>query len=247
VSFPPAFNQGGIGGGYMGDYDQAVADNGFFYTTWGDNRLGDAFHAHQPDVRLAKIPVSGMEDPEPAGRASPFAAARSAASPSPGEGAELLGTEPAQPLLAEAVTPRRTAGADTAFLHGLDARLAGLGRVTFGLASGHTDRLDASAAGWGGFMGQEPRDGSEFASPGNQGVQCHMHLLTVLLSEMGNLLGHDHDADRLMAQALTAGTRREPGSDARLGDWTVSLPSIDVPIDALAGSDPTCPWNCRRK
>jgi hypothetical protein len=43
---------------YMGDYDTA-ADNGFFYTTWGDNRLGDAFHAHQPDVRLAKIPVTG--------------------------------------------------------------------------------------------------------------------------------------------------------------------------------------------
>jgi hypothetical protein len=41
----------------MGDYDQAVADNDYFYTTWGDNRLADAFHANQPDVRFAKIPV----------------------------------------------------------------------------------------------------------------------------------------------------------------------------------------------
>jgi hypothetical protein len=58
VSFPPAFGQGDIDPNYMGDYDQAVADDDFFYTTWGDNRLGDAFHANQPDVRLAKVPVT---------------------------------------------------------------------------------------------------------------------------------------------------------------------------------------------
>jgi hypothetical protein len=34
-----------------------VADNDYFYTTWGDNRLADAFHANQPDVRFGKIPV----------------------------------------------------------------------------------------------------------------------------------------------------------------------------------------------
>jgi hypothetical protein len=43
---------------YMGDYDQAVADNAYFYTAWGDNRLSDAFHANQPDVRFAKVPVN---------------------------------------------------------------------------------------------------------------------------------------------------------------------------------------------
>ncbi|HSE43312.1 MAG TPA: hypothetical protein VLH08_21310, partial [Acidobacteriota bacterium] len=44
---------------YMGDYDQVVADNSFFYLTWGDNRLGNAFHTNQPDTRFAKIPVTG--------------------------------------------------------------------------------------------------------------------------------------------------------------------------------------------
>jgi len=39
---------------YMGDYDQMVADNNFFYVTWGDNRLTSA-----PDVRFAKIPMEG--------------------------------------------------------------------------------------------------------------------------------------------------------------------------------------------
>ena len=32
---------------------------GFVYTTWADNRLADAAHAHQPDVRFAKIALAG--------------------------------------------------------------------------------------------------------------------------------------------------------------------------------------------
>jgi len=60
-SFPVAVNQDpGIVTNYMGDYDQMVADNSFFYHTWGDNRLGNAIHAHQPDVRFAKFPIGGI-------------------------------------------------------------------------------------------------------------------------------------------------------------------------------------------
>jgi Putative Ig domain/Proprotein convertase P-domain len=44
---------------YMGDYDQAAADNSFFYIPWGDNRDSSSAHANQPDVRFAKIPVDG--------------------------------------------------------------------------------------------------------------------------------------------------------------------------------------------
>jgi hypothetical protein len=59
VSFPPAFGQDPVvPPAYMGDYDIATADNNYFYTTWGDNRLPDNFFANQPDVRFAKIPVS---------------------------------------------------------------------------------------------------------------------------------------------------------------------------------------------
>lgn len=61
VSFPPAFGQDtDVNSQYMGDYDQAVADNNFFYTTWGDNRLANPnyrAHVNQPDVRFAKIPI----------------------------------------------------------------------------------------------------------------------------------------------------------------------------------------------
>jgi hypothetical protein len=64
VSFPPVFGQDvGLPPTNMGDYDVAVANNSYFYTTWGDNRLGDAFRANQPDVRFAKIPVPGPATP----------------------------------------------------------------------------------------------------------------------------------------------------------------------------------------
>jgi subtilisin-like proprotein convertase family protein len=44
---------------FMGDYDMAVADATAYYRTWGDNRLAQGTHAHQPDVRFAAIPRDG--------------------------------------------------------------------------------------------------------------------------------------------------------------------------------------------
>jgi hypothetical protein len=61
--FPPVF--GGdpvVNVAYMGDYDTMIADNQFFYGTWGDNRDPAAFAGatrNTPDVRFAKIPVAG--------------------------------------------------------------------------------------------------------------------------------------------------------------------------------------------
>jgi subtilisin-like proprotein convertase family protein len=40
---------------YMGDYDQIAGGPRVFLTTWSDNRLGNAFHSHQPDVRFAQF------------------------------------------------------------------------------------------------------------------------------------------------------------------------------------------------
>jgi hypothetical protein len=62
ASFPAVFGQDpAVNPVYMGDYDQAVADNNAFYVTWGDNRLANpnfSAHTNQPDVRFAKIPTT---------------------------------------------------------------------------------------------------------------------------------------------------------------------------------------------
>ena len=50
---------------YMGDYDQSTANNTNFYSTWGDNRLGN------PDVRFALIPKAGPACPTPGPSPSP--------------------------------------------------------------------------------------------------------------------------------------------------------------------------------
>jgi hypothetical protein len=61
--FPPVF--GGdpvVNIVYMGDYDTMIADNQFFYGTWGDNRDPAVFAGatrNTPDIRFAKIPVAG--------------------------------------------------------------------------------------------------------------------------------------------------------------------------------------------
>lgn len=56
TSFPVVIGQDpAIVASYMGDYDQAVADAGFFYRTWGDNRDSLLTHTNQPDVRFTKI------------------------------------------------------------------------------------------------------------------------------------------------------------------------------------------------
>ena len=43
---------------YMGDYDSMDATSGFFHATWADNRDGNTAHAHEPDVRYARIPTA---------------------------------------------------------------------------------------------------------------------------------------------------------------------------------------------
>ncbi len=60
-SFPVVIGQDPvIASTYMGDYDTAAADNGFFYVSFASNQNADATHVHQPDVFLAKLTWSGL-------------------------------------------------------------------------------------------------------------------------------------------------------------------------------------------
>jgi hypothetical protein len=59
-SFPAAVGQDpNLVATYLVDYDQATADDAYFYAAWADTRLSSVAHAHQPDVRFAKLPVAG--------------------------------------------------------------------------------------------------------------------------------------------------------------------------------------------
>ena len=70
--------------------------------------------------------------------------------------------------------------------------------------------LDTNAAGWGWFVDATPHNDSEFVTPGNQGEQHRIDLLTVLEHELGHLLGSEHTDSGVMEESLTVGTRRTP-------------------------------------
>jgi membrane-associated phospholipid phosphatase len=122
------------------------------------------------------------------------------------------------PLLAEALARWQAAGVITTALQGINVRIADLGGLTLGQASGGVIWLDDNAAGWGWFVDPTPRNDSEFTTPGNQGEQGRMDLLTVLEHEIGHLLGRGHEAEGVMQATLSAGRRRTvaptPAQDA---------------------------------
>ena len=92
--------------------------------------------------------------------------------------------------------------------------------------AGNTIWLDANAAGWGWFVDRTPWGTFQTCrhTPGNQGEQHRIDLLTVLDHELGHLLGLDHEAIGVMADTLAAGTRRTPSAGGPT-DW---LAAIDV-------------------
>jgi hypothetical protein len=120
-------------------------------------------------------------------------------------------TTSARSLLGEAERLWRQAGFDTSLLGKLDIRVADLGGGTLGLASGRTIWLDASAAGFGWFIDHTPRNDSEFLQAGNQGAQGRIDLLSVLVYEVGHLLGAVPGLDGVMIDILGPGVRRKPG------------------------------------
>jgi hypothetical protein len=135
-------------------------------------------------------------------------------SPSP----DILTDSALRPIVREAVSRWQAAGADREQLRGLgnvQVRIADLGGAYLGLAyeASRTLVLDGAASGWGWFVDPTPRDDSEFTTPGNQGEQNHMDLLTVLMHEMGHLLGLDRDAAGVMQDTLPTGTRRLPTAE----------------------------------
>lgn len=130
-----------------------------------------------------------------------------------GSSAKSLTAGALRPIVAEAVRRWNATGltaAERRLLRHVHFEIADLDGATLGLAAGRTVTLDRNAAGYGWFVDRTPRRDSEFTTPGDQGEQNHMDLLTVVMHELGHVLGQDHAPDGLMAETLTTGTRLSP-------------------------------------
>ena len=121
------------------------------------------------------------------------------------------------------------AGAPADALAGLRVAVADLPGLYLGQTHGTTIYLDPTAAGHGWFIDPTPADDSEFAAPGDQGEFGRMDLLTVVMHEIGHVLGHVNDGTGVMSETLAAGTRLAPAVDAA------------APADPPADSAPVLP------
>ena len=166
---------------------------------------------------------------------APMAALQAAGGTAPNSaGATSLSAELITPLLTEALDRWQATGVDTSAFASIDIRITDLGGTTLGLAAGNTIWLDDNAAGWGWFVDPTPWDDSEFTTPRNQGEQQRMDLLTVLLHEIGHVLGHEHDDSGVMAETLAAGTRTATSHGT---DTNRSLLGADALFAVFASDD----------
>src|SRR5262249_2196703 len=96
----------------------------------------------------------------------------------------LPSTDP-RPLVQGSLTPPEATGLTAeqrALRRSVTIHLVDLGGAYLGLVSRNPILIDAT-----------PRDDSEFTTPGDQGEQGRMDLLTALPHEVGHLLGLGHD------------------------------------------------------
>lgn len=117
------------------------------------------------------------------------------------------------------------AGAPAERLAQATVQIGNLPQGIVGVTQGTQITLSADAAGWGWYVDPVPADSSEFAamgSPSEYGAlpdslaAARIDLLTVLIHELGHVIGLGHEADihDEMSATVTPGLRRLPLVDA---------------------------------
>jgi hypothetical protein len=137
-----------------------------------------------------------------------------------GAEAGVLTTDLASPLVQQAIDTYSSlplTASQQRTLERIDVHIADLPGATLGRALGTTITLDSTAASHGWFVDSTPRDNVEFvnrsdasslaASAGSQAYE-RVDLLSVIMHELGHVLGRHHEPNGIMEEVLPLSTRR---------------------------------------
>ena len=162
------------------------------------------------------------------------------------------------PVIEEAIARWVESGlVDESALAALDAvafEIADLSGLVLGESDGTTIFIDVDAAGYGWFVDGSVADDSEFARSADGALIAtadgeaagRMDLLTVVMHEIGHVLGFAHDttlAGALMEDTLEAGTRLNPATGTVTPEDTVTAAAAsdaqsDSGASIASGSEP---------
>ena len=184
--------------------------------------------------RTGRATVDVKNNPGTSGQQTIYATA--AGSPPASTGGEgFLTDAQLAPVVAQAKQFWAAAlGADrAAALNGLQVVIGDLPQDRLGALVGGIIVIDGTAAGHGWFVDPTPWDDAEFRTPGDQGEAGRMDLLTVLMHELGHVLGYEHEDEGVMEAALEIGTRAGVAPDLEVADEVQPVPD---PAD-----EPTAP------
>ncbi|QDV53624.1 choice-of-anchor Q domain-containing protein [Gimesia fumaroli] len=139
----------------------------------------------------------------------------------------------------EQVSPQLTPSQNETLAQ-VDIEVVDLAGETLGRAVPGTIYIDVNAAGRGWFVDASPADHSEFtydseltliALP-DSSAAGQVDLFTVILHELGHLLGYEHETDGVMQETLVPGVRRLP-------DWADETDSF---FSTLSGESELLPF-----
>jgi hypothetical protein len=203
--------------------------------------LGYAYNASTVDGRFGLMAVTGatqfdnvtVKTTDPAVALS-MEHMLAADSPNVSASVATITTGDLQPIIDEAI--RRLSltldAAQIAALHTVTFQVTDLPWLEIGDYRDGTIWIDADAAGYGWFVDRTPGDDREFASQDGtllavSGLAAgHMDLLTVVMHELGHVVGLERTESGVMQASLTAGTRLAPAVDPLPGHGAL-VPVID--------------------
>ncbi|MCH9725870.1 MAG: hypothetical protein K0U86_13315 [Planctomycetes bacterium] len=101
-------------------------------------------------------------------------------------------------------------------MSGVEVKVVDLSGTTLGRAIPGTIYLDVNAAGHGWFVDSTPLDHSEFSVDSQLSLIAlpesaaagRVDLWTVILHELGHLMGYEHEAEGVMEETLAPGVRK---------------------------------------